>query len=187
MESVVSIQPEFAAKQPINLVMDLIFQAMSAMMIQVNHTNQTLLTWLTSHLTSATCTNDKQKDAQVHPISFFGLPIEDILASLDHFDYVARYHVWEFKTVSAETRTLSMLRRSQISKVTQDQRNRVRERERQRGIQYKTVLFKVRVTTNVGEHMLYCIPIRSSGIVHKYVDDSYNVSNVRSCRDHHIH
>ena len=35
--------------------------------------------------------------------------------------------------------------------------------------------------------MLDCVPVRSAGVVHESVDDSYGMRNVRLCHDHRVH
>ena len=62
--------------------------------MQGNHTNQTLMNWLTnqSHLTAKP---EKQQDSRIRARCFFELPTEDILAWLDHFDNITRYHEWD--------------------------------------------------------------------------------------------
>ena len=86
--------------------MEQMFQAMSTMMIQVNHTNQALMTWLTSQSQSTGTMNDQKKDSRIRPRSFSGLPTEDVLAWLDHFDLVAGYHDWNDERKALELRTV---------------------------------------------------------------------------------
>ena len=35
--------------------------------------------------------------------------------------------------------------------------------------------------------MFDCVLVRSVGVVHESADDSYDVRNIRPCRDHHVH
>ena len=70
------MQPEFIEHTQVNPAMEQMFQVMSTMMMQENHTNQTLMTWLTNQSTSAT--PSKQKDSRIRPRSFSRLPTEDI-------------------------------------------------------------------------------------------------------------
>ena len=77
-DNTVSMQPEFIEHAQIIPAMEQMFQAMSTIMMQVNHTYQTLMTWLTNQSTSAT--TSKQKDSRIRPRSFSGLPTEDVLA-----------------------------------------------------------------------------------------------------------
>ena len=86
------MQPEFIEHAQINPTMEQMFQAMSTIMMQVNHTNQTLMTWLTNQ--SAGITTSKQKYSRIRTRSFSGLPTKIVLAWLDHFDNVASYHEW---------------------------------------------------------------------------------------------
>ena len=67
-------------------------QAMLAMMMQVNHTNQTIMNWLTNQSQQTGNITEKQKDSRIRPRSFSGLPTEDVLAWLGHFDNVVGYH-----------------------------------------------------------------------------------------------
>ena len=103
-DNTVSMQPEFLEHAQINPAMEQMFQAMSTMMMQVNHTNQTLMTWLTNQSTGAT--TSQQKDSRIRPRSFSGLPTEDVLAWLDHFDNVASYHEWHDERKALELRTV---------------------------------------------------------------------------------
>ena len=64
-DSIVSMQPEFIEHTQVNPAMEQMFQAMSTMMMQVNHTNQTLMTWLTNQ--SDGVTTKKQKDSRIRP------------------------------------------------------------------------------------------------------------------------
>ena len=80
------------------------FQAMSTMIIQVNHTNQALMTWLTSQSQSTGTISDQKKDSKIHSRSFSGLPTEDVLAWLDHFDLVVGYHDWNDERKALELR-----------------------------------------------------------------------------------
>ena len=73
-------------------------------MMQVNHTNQTLMTWLTNQ--SACATTNKQTDSRIRPRSFSGLPTKDVLAWLGHFDNVASYHEWHDQRKALELRTV---------------------------------------------------------------------------------
>ena len=65
-DSTVSMQPEFIEHTQVNPAMEQMFQAMSTMMMQVNHTNQTLMTWLTNQ--SDGITTKKQKDSRIDQI-----------------------------------------------------------------------------------------------------------------------
>ena len=53
-----SMQAEFGEHTSLHPTMEEMFQAMSTMMIQVNHTNQTLMTWLTSQSQSIETISD---------------------------------------------------------------------------------------------------------------------------------
>ena len=77
---------------------------MSTMIMQVNHTNQTLMISLTNQ--SASATTNKQKDSRIRLKSFLGLPTEDILARLDHFDNVVSYHEWHKERKALELLTV---------------------------------------------------------------------------------
>ena len=58
-----SMQPEFGEHTSMHTTMEQMFQAMSTMMIQVNHTNQALMTWLTSQSQSTSTISDQKKDS----------------------------------------------------------------------------------------------------------------------------
>ena len=75
---------------------------MSNMMMQVNHTNQTLLNLLVAN--EERHKHDKS-DPKLWPKSFSGLPTKDILIWLDHFENVASYHAWMDHLKALETRT----------------------------------------------------------------------------------
>ena len=72
-------------------------QAMSNIILQANHTNQALLNFLATQGEIA---------PKVRPRPFSGLPTEDVLLWLDHFDNVASYHGWSDHRKALETRTL---------------------------------------------------------------------------------
>ena len=105
-DNTTSMQPEFGEHTSMHTTMEQMFQAMSTMMIQVNHTNQALMTWLTSQSQSTGTMNDQKKDSRIRPRSFSGLPTEDVLAWLDHFDLVAGYHDWNDQRKALELRTV---------------------------------------------------------------------------------
>ena len=73
--------------------MEQMFNAMSNVLMQVNHTNQTLVSYLSNSGTVQTMAQDRP-DPKVRPKSFSGLPSEDVLMWLDHFENVASYHQW---------------------------------------------------------------------------------------------
>ena len=105
-DNTTSMQPEFGEHTSMHTAMEQMFQAMSTMMIQVNHTNQALMTWLTSQSQSTGTMNDQKKDSRIRPRSFSGLPTEDVLAWLDHFDLIAGYHDWNDERKALELRTV---------------------------------------------------------------------------------
>ena len=76
-DNTTSMQPEFGEHTSMHIAMEQIFQAMSMMMIKVNHTNQALMTWLTAQCQSTGTISDQRKDSRIRPRSFSGLPIED--------------------------------------------------------------------------------------------------------------
>ena len=104
-DSSMSMQPEFVEQHSSSPANDQMFQAITTMMMQVNHTNQTLMNWLTNQ-SQLTTKLEKQKDSRIHPPSFSGLPTEDILAWLDHFENVAGYHEWDDGRKALELRTV---------------------------------------------------------------------------------
>ncbi|KAI5072698.1 hypothetical protein GOP47_0012804 [Adiantum capillus-veneris] len=71
---------------------------MSNLLLQVNHTNHALLSYITTH--------SHKTDPKIRPKPFSGLPIEDVLTWLDHFDNVAGYHQWSDDRRAMEARTL---------------------------------------------------------------------------------
>ena len=80
--------------------MDQLFQAVSNILLQVNHTNQALLNFL------STGQHQHRSDSKVRPKSFSGLPSEDVLMWLDHLENVAGYHLWTDDRKAMEVRTL---------------------------------------------------------------------------------
>ncbi|MCO5547114.1 hypothetical protein L7F22_000556 [Adiantum nelumboides] len=92
------MQPEFPT-QPVQ--MEHLFQAMSNMLLQVNHTNQSLLNFL-----SSSATHNHRPDPKIRPKSFSGLPTEDVLMWLDHFEIVSSYHNWSEERKAMEVHTL---------------------------------------------------------------------------------
>ena len=76
-DNTTSMQPEFGEHTSMHTTMEQMFQAMSTMMIQVNHANQALMTWLTSQSQSTGTISDQRKDSRIRPRSFSRLPIED--------------------------------------------------------------------------------------------------------------
>ena len=104
-DSSMSMQPEFVEQHSSSPANDQMFQAITTMMMQVNHTNQTLMNWLTNQ-SQLTTKPEKQKDSRIRPRSFSGLPTEDILAWLDHFENVAGYHEWDDGRKALELRTV---------------------------------------------------------------------------------
>lgn len=81
--------------------MEQMVQAMSTLVLQVNHTNQALAAML-----------DRQQrlferpNSRVRPRSFAGLPTEDVPSWVDHFENVASYHNWSDIQKSQEIRTV---------------------------------------------------------------------------------
>ncbi|MCO5597952.1 hypothetical protein L7F22_052039 [Adiantum nelumboides] len=86
---------------PLSNQLEQMFQAVSSMLMQVNHTNQTLINFMASNNTPKHHT-----DSKVRPKSFSGLPTEDILTWLDHFANVVEYHQWNDTRKAMEVRTL---------------------------------------------------------------------------------
>ena len=79
---------------------------MPTMMMHVNHTNQTIMNWLINQSQQRGNNTEKPKDSRIRLRSFSGLPIEDVLAWLDHFDNVADYHQWSDDRKALELRTI---------------------------------------------------------------------------------
>ena len=80
---------------------DNLFHAVSNILLQVNHTNQALL----GYLSNSTPTQNRP-DPKIRPKSFSGLPTEDILTWIDHFENVAAYHQWHDQRKALEASTL---------------------------------------------------------------------------------
>ena len=99
----VSMHPEFQTAQPrMDMTqMEQMFHAISNMLLQVNNTNQTLLGFISSQGTTPNRT-----DTKVRPKPFSGLPSEDVLSWLDHFENIASYHQWSEERKALEVRTL---------------------------------------------------------------------------------
>ena len=76
-------------------------QMLQAMLIQMNNTNQALIAMLSQR---QDCKN--RPDPKVRPKPFSGLPTEDVLTWLDHFDNVAECHQWSDEHKALEARTL---------------------------------------------------------------------------------
>ncbi|MCO5605650.1 hypothetical protein L7F22_059833 [Adiantum nelumboides] len=93
-----SMHPDFFSHTG---AMEQMFQAVSNMLVQVSHTNQALLSYLSSS------TNHPQRlDSKIRPKPFAGLSTEDVLTWLDHFDNVASYHHWSEERKAMEARTV---------------------------------------------------------------------------------
>ena len=58
-----SMQPEFVEQTSPSNATEQMLQAMSAMMLQVNHTNQTIMNWLTNQSQQTGNITEKQKDS----------------------------------------------------------------------------------------------------------------------------
>ena len=101
-----NMQPEFGEHTSMHTTMEQMFQAMSMIMIQVNHTNQALMTCLTSQSQSTGTISDQRKDSRIRPRSFSCLPTEDVLAWLDHFDLVVGYHDWNDERKALELQSV---------------------------------------------------------------------------------
>ena len=99
------MNPEFLQQHQENrqtFQIDQLIQAVSNIAIQSNLTNQTML----SFFFSQTDRHTNRPDPRVRPKSFSGLPSEDILSWLDHFEMVASYHQWSETRKALEMRTL---------------------------------------------------------------------------------
>ena len=98
------MNPEFLQHQENrqNFQMVQLIQAVSNIAIQSNLTNQAMM----SFFSSQTDRHTNRPDSRVRPKSFSGLPSEDILSWLDHFEMVASYHQWPEERKALEMRTL---------------------------------------------------------------------------------
>ena len=95
-----SMHPEFHANiSPTNPPP--LEQMLHAMFLQINNTNQALMTMLAQRQEQTI-----QRDPKIRPKTFSGLPTEDVLTWLDHFDNVASYHQWDDPRKALEARTL---------------------------------------------------------------------------------
>ena len=79
-----------------------LIHTVSNILIQVNQTNQALM----NYLTLSTHNPQPRTDTKVRPKAFSGLPTEDVLMWLDHFENVASYHQWDDRRKALEVRTL---------------------------------------------------------------------------------
>ena len=98
------MEPEFSQPhdRPPPFQMEQLLQLVSNAMLQISHTNQAMLSFLSAH-------NDRAQDrpdSKVRPKSFSGLPSEDVLAWLDHFEMISSYHQWSDERKALEVRTL---------------------------------------------------------------------------------
>ena len=81
--------------------MEQLLQVLPNAMLQISHTNQAMLSFLSA-------TNDRspdRPDSKVRPKSS-GLPSEDVLAWLDHFEMISSYHKWFDGCNALEVRSL---------------------------------------------------------------------------------
>ena len=100
-----SMNPEFLqhnqGHQPTSPI-DQLVQALSNIILQVNHTNQAMLSFLSARSEP----QQNLPDSRVRPKPFSGLPSEDVLSWLDHFEMVASYHQWPHPRKAMEMKTL---------------------------------------------------------------------------------
>ncbi|MCO5577584.1 hypothetical protein L7F22_031415 [Adiantum nelumboides] len=73
----------------------------STILQQVNHTNQSSISYL-----SSAHNQGQRTDSKICPRSFSGLPSEDVLTWLDHLANVTEYHQWDEQCKALEIRTL---------------------------------------------------------------------------------
>ena len=103
-----SMNPEYGTPHHLHQQADILSQneqlihAVSNILIQVNQTNQALM----NYLTLSTHNTQPRTDTKVRPKAFSGLPTEDVLMWLDHFENVASYHQWDDRRKALEVRTL---------------------------------------------------------------------------------
>ncbi|KAI5068775.1 hypothetical protein GOP47_0017120 [Adiantum capillus-veneris] len=95
-----SMHPEFS-QESAHAHLKHMFSAISNILLQVNHTHQSLIGFLSAQQTQA-----KHTDSKVRPRPFSGLPSEDVLTWLDHFENVAGYHNWDNECRAHELRTV---------------------------------------------------------------------------------
>ena len=89
-------------ERPPPFQMEQLLQVLSNFMLQISHMNQAMLSFLSAN-------NDRfqdLRDSKVCPNSFSGLPFEDVIAWLDHFEMISSYHKWSDGGKALEVRTL---------------------------------------------------------------------------------
>ena len=82
--------------------MEQLLQVLSNAILQTSHTNQAMFSFLSGN-------NDwsqDRPDSKVRSKFFFGLPFEDVLPWLDHFEMIFSYHKWSDGRKAFEVRTL---------------------------------------------------------------------------------
>ena len=68
--------------------MEQLLQVLSNTLLQIGHTNQAMLSFLSTNYERS----QDQPDSKVRPKSFSGFPSKVILAWLDHFEMISSYH-----------------------------------------------------------------------------------------------
>ena len=68
--------------------MEQLLQVLSNTLLQIGHTNQAMLSFLSTNYERS----QDQPDSKVRPKSFSGFPSKVILAWLDHFEMIFSYH-----------------------------------------------------------------------------------------------
>ena len=89
-------------ERPPPFQMEQLLQVLSDAMLQISHTNQAMLSFLSAN----NGRTQDQPDSKVRPKSFSGLPSKDVLAWLDHFEMISSYHQWSDMRNALEVRTL---------------------------------------------------------------------------------
>ena len=78
-----------------------LLQVLSNAMLQINHTNQAMLSFLSANSERS----QDQPHSKIHSKSS-NLPSEDVLAWLDHFEMISSYHWWSDVHKALEVRSL---------------------------------------------------------------------------------
>ena len=95
------LQQQTQEHQPTSPI-DQLVQALSNIILQVNHTNQAMVSFFSARSEPV----QNLLDPRVRPEPFSGLPSEDVLSWLDHFKMVASYHQWPHPRKAMEMKTL---------------------------------------------------------------------------------
>ena len=104
-----TMHPEFSSQQPqASHPTQPLEEMFHAMLLQMNNTNQALMAMLSNQQTTRhhQIIQPPRRDTKVRPKPYAGLPTEDVLTWIDHFENVAKYHQWNEERMAAESSTL---------------------------------------------------------------------------------